>query len=113
MQEWVKKSDVEMLLSMPQDILSERIHDLKGVWVDNNGNEADFDDEAKHYILQKHIGILKTLNNEGVLYICYDTNSKVFYIRESCDEWFTHKLTKADCVELSELFKELSEVIDE
>ena len=113
MQEWVKKSDVEMLLSMPSDILAEHISDLKGIWVDDCGNEVDFDDEAKHYILQKHIGILKTLNDERVLYLCYDTKSKVFYIRESCDEWFTHELTKNDCIELSELFKELSEVIDE
>ena len=39
MEEWIKKSDVLELLGLPSDILYEYIHELKGVWVDEDWNK--------------------------------------------------------------------------
>jgi len=39
MEEWIKKSEVLELLSLPSDILAEYIYELKGVWVDKDWNE--------------------------------------------------------------------------
>ena len=36
MEEWIKKSDVLEMLSLPTDILAEYICELKGVWVDED-----------------------------------------------------------------------------
>ena len=43
MEEWIKKSDVLEMLSLPSDILSDHIYVLKGIWLDKNGRE-DFRD---------------------------------------------------------------------
>ena len=36
MEEWIKKSDVLEMFSLPHDILEEHIYELKGVWVDED-----------------------------------------------------------------------------
>jgi hypothetical protein len=36
-----------------------------------------------------------------------------YYLLECCDEYFGHDLTKEECIELSELFREIAEAIDE
>lgn len=36
MEEWIKKSEVLELLGLPSDIFCEYIHELKGVWVDED-----------------------------------------------------------------------------
>ena len=36
MEEWIKKQDVLEMLSLPSDILAEHIHELNGVWVDED-----------------------------------------------------------------------------
>lgn len=36
MQEYVKKSDVIELLSLPHDMLVEYIYELKGIWIDDD-----------------------------------------------------------------------------
>ena len=41
MEEWIKKSDMLKMLSLPPDILAEHIHELKGVWVDENWSNKD------------------------------------------------------------------------
>ena len=38
-------------------------------------------------------------------------NNNGLYLRECCDEYFTHNLTKVECLELSELFNELADTI--
>ncbi len=40
MQEYVKKSDVIELLSLPHDMLVEYVYELKGIWIDD-----DWEDE--------------------------------------------------------------------
>lgn len=39
MEEWIKKSDVLELLSLPYDIFAEYICEMKGVWVDEDWSE--------------------------------------------------------------------------
>lgn len=70
----------------------------------------DFDLTTKHPILQKHINLLRRLNDDRVMCVCY-SESDGFYIEEQCDEWFSHTLTREECIELSELFKEIYENI--
>lgn len=43
MEEYIEKSDVLEMLSLPSDILSDHIYELKGIWLDKNGRE-DFRD---------------------------------------------------------------------
>lgn len=42
MEEWIKKSDVLELLSLPSDLMAEYIHELKGVWVDEEWSEDNW-----------------------------------------------------------------------
>ena len=62
-------------------------------------------------ILLKHKNLLKTLSDDKVMIVCYD-DKHGYYIEECCDEWYYHELTKEECLELSELFKEIAEVIE-
>lgn len=39
MQEFIKKSDVLELLSLPPDIIADYIYELKGIWIDEDGRE--------------------------------------------------------------------------
>jgi hypothetical protein len=74
---------------------------------------SDFDFVTKHPILQKHFDLLQQLNDDRVMCVCYQENKegKEFYIEEQCDGWFKHTLTKKECIELSELFKEIADNI--
>lgn len=73
--------------------------------------QSDFKFATRHPVLQKHIELLQELNDDRVICVCYQENkeSKEFYIEEQCDGWFSHTLTKAECIELSELFREIAE----
>jgi hypothetical protein len=61
-------------------------------------------------ILLKHENLLKTLSDDRVMIVCHSDESG-YYIEECCDEWYSHDLTKEECLELSELFKEIAENI--
>lgn len=73
--------------------------------------ESDFDyfidDNA---ILIKHKNLLKKLSDDRTMLICHDKVTG-FGIMECCDEWFYHYLTKEECLELSEMFKEIADDI--
>lgn len=72
---------------------------------------SDFEFVTRHPVLQKHIELLQKLNEDRVMCICYQENKKgkEFYIEEQCDEWFSHTLTKDECIELSKLFREIAD----
>lgn len=72
---------------------------------------SDFNLATKHPILEKHIDLLDKLNDDRVMCVCYRESNKHFYIEEQCDEWFAHTLTKDECIELSELFREIADSI--
>lgn len=61
--------------------------------------------------LYKHEKLLKTLSDDRVVCIGYEQDG-TFYIQECCDEWYYHDLTKEECLELSELFREIAEDLD-
>lgn len=61
----------------------------------------------KHPILERYKPTLEALVDERIFSI--NKTKTGFCIFECCDEYFTHDLTKADCMELSELFRELAE----
>lgn len=75
--------------------------------------ERDFNYEIDNPVLQKHKELLRRLAIDSrVVCVCSEEDNKGFYLREYCDEYFTHDLTKDECLELSELFKEIANTID-
>lgn len=62
-------------------------------------------------ILKKHIDLLRKLSSDRIMCVGYDKGN--FYLIECCDTYFYHELTKEECKELSELFKEIAEAIDD
>ena len=74
---------------------------------------SDFKLATHHPVLQKHIELLQKLNDDRVMCVCYKENKegKEFYIEEQCDSWFSYTLTNKECIELSELFREIAESI--
>ena len=61
-------------------------------------------------VLLNHRDLLRRLSDDRVMCIGYEQDGN-FYIQECCDEWYYHDLTKEECIELSELFKEIAEAI--
>jgi hypothetical protein len=61
-------------------------------------------------VLKKHEELLRTLSDDRIMCIGYEQDGN-FYLIECCDEYFYHNLTKEECIELSELFKEIAEAI--
>lgn len=62
--------------------------------------------EYNHYIIDGY----KNKNNE-VFHFGFGADNK-FYMAESCDNWFDMKLDSKKCIEISNLFKELSNVVE-
>ena len=67
-----------------------------------------FRDEMNHPVLQKHINIIKELDDDRVMCVCYDDEKDRFFIIECCDEWYYRDLTKEDCIALSKLFHDIA-----
>lgn len=70
------------------------------------------ENHVNHPVLLKHRNVLEKLNDCRVACICYDKEKNIFSIMECCDEWFYLDLTKNDCIELSELFKDIAGAIN-
>ena len=62
-------------------------------------------------ILLNHYDLLETLAYDDSV-VCVGYKNGKYYLFECCDEYFGHKLTKKECIELSEMFKEIAEDID-
>ena len=62
-------------------------------------------------ILHQHADIVRRLQDKRIIAIDH-CGGKVT-LTEACDDWYTIKLSKSDCFEISELFKELAEITDE
>lgn len=61
-------------------------------------------------ILSKHSELLKKLAVESNTLCVLETEGE-FFLLECCDCWYTHTLTKEECLELSLLFSEIAEKI--
>ena len=75
-------------------------------------HEVDFDkdEQVKHPIIQKHRDLLELLADERIFCVMYDETNH-FFLLECCDEYYAYDLNQEDCLELSEMFKELAEAI--
>lgn len=62
-------------------------------------------------ILLTHYDLIKALYDDRSVAITY-RNDGSYCLYEACDEYFCHILTKEECIELSELFKEIAEMIN-
>ena len=68
------------------------------------------DIQLMHPIIQRHKDLLKRISDERVMTIMFEKPDK-FFLVECCDEYFSHTLTRNECLELSELFKEIANEI--
>lgn len=71
------------------------------------GNFKDYET----VVLSKYEKVLEELSEDRVFSITHREDG--FYIFEKCDEYFCHKLTREECLELSKLFAELAGKMDE
>ena len=75
-------------------------------------SEREFNELINDEILIRHKDLLKKLSMYSrVICICKDNEANEFYLEECCDNYFRHTLTKDECMELYELFKEIAETI--
>lgn len=70
---------------------------------------TDFQASTRHPVLIKHTKLLEKLNDEHVMCVCYNRDDKSFYLLECCDDWYNIEINKSDCLELSQMFKEIAE----
>lgn len=61
-------------------------------------------------IIDKHKCLLDKMKEDRIFSICFENNA--VYLNEQCDDYFSHQLTKEDCLELSSLFGELATVMN-
>ena len=73
-------------------------------------SERDFEFGINHPVLQNHRNLLWELANSKTMCVYSEENGNL-YIEECCDNYYTHDLTRAKCIELSELFRELAEAM--
>lgn len=71
--------------------------------------DKDFQASTRHPVLIKHTKLLEKLNDEHVMCVCYHRDDKSFYLLECCDDWYNIEINKSDCLELSQMFKEIAE----
>lgn len=74
------------------------------------GMDYEKDKQLMHPVIQRHKELLKRLSDERVIAILYDKTDG-FYLLECCDEYFGHTLKRSECLELSELLKEIADEI--
>ncbi len=76
------------------------------------GGGANYDEYVQHPVLAKHFDLIENISYDRVFGVFHD-EEKGFWIEECCDNYFTHSLTKEECLELSEMFKEIADVLKE
>lgn len=67
-------------------------------------------EEYDHPILRKHKTTIETLIQERVFTV--KKSEKGFCVMECCDEYFSHDLTRSDCLELAALFEDLAKELE-
>lgn len=74
------------------------------------GNKNDT--QIRHEIIQKHRELLSKISRSGTVSLLCD-EPKRFFLLEACDGYYYYDLNKADCLELSEIFREIAEEIED
>lgn len=72
----------------------------------------DASEYVKHPVLLKHLELLRTLMEDRVMCVFHSKNDG-FWMEECCDNYYCHTLTRDECLELSEMFKEIAENMKE
>lgn len=62
--------------------------------------------KCKSTAIKRHSKVLGKLEEERIISVIRKSDG--FYIFEKCDEYFCHKLTEEECMDLSELFSEMA-----
>lgn len=68
--------------------------------------------EKFQQIMQKHIDILDTLQEQKIFGLFFNTKQNSVEIYEECDQCYSMNLTKQNCLDIANLFNELSKIID-
>lgn len=61
----------------------------------------------EHPALYKHKELLQDFATDRIFCVYYSVE-RGFFIEECCDEWFRKTLNKKQCLELSEMFKDMA-----
>lgn len=65
----------------------------------------------EHPALYKHKDLLKEFVDNRIFCIYYSDRHKEFRMEECCDNYFSCELTKEQCLELSEMFKDMADYL--
>lgn len=66
----------------------------------------------EYKIFQKYNDVLKKLGDHSVVDIGYREDVGGFYMCDGSVGYYWHTLTKDECIELSELFREIAEKME-
>lgn len=107
MEEWIKKSDVLEMLSLPSDILAEYINELKGVWVDEDWQNDKWI-LCSDRLPEEDERVLITTKTMDKVYFGTHTKRYGFSMREGfiCDDGFMWLNTALAWMPLPEPYKE-------
>lgn len=98
MEEWIKKSEVLELLGLPSDILFEYIHELKGVWVDEDWQNDKWipcsERLPEHNEMSEYYdSVIVTLNNGRVAEGCYINEDEEWWVDAEDGEHYSINAT--------------------
>ena len=76
-----------------------------------DGSGANVAKYIKHPALYKHRELLQEFVNDRIFCLYYSEENDEFFIEECCDDWFDKTLNKKQCLELSEMFRDIASYI--
>ena len=81
-------------------------------WNQKVNHEMNFSEnkQLRHPIIQKHKELLERLSDARVICVLH-TEPNEFALLECCDGYYSYDLKQKDCLELSEIFKEIAAAI--
>lgn len=68
------------------------------------------DKQLRHPIIQKHKELLEKMSDERIFCVLHNEPNE-FSLLECCDGYYSYDLKQEDCLELSEMFKEIAAAI--
>ncbi len=66
--------------------------------------------QLRHPIIQKHKELLERLSDARVVCVLCDEPNE-FSLLECCDGYYSYNISQKECLELSEIFQEISKAI--
>ena len=85
MKEWIRKDEVlDLLRSLPHDIVDDHIFELKGIWADEDFNRWNSPDNPPDNSLDHLLKILDSNNTEWHVIAYYDPDCHCWYEHREC-----------------------------